>query len=663
MLALALGHAPELLLLDDPTLGLDVVARDAVFREVIGDLADRGHHRLRDAPTTCGRSRGSPTTSRSCTAGASPSPGALEALKAERGLSLEQIFASVAGTRAADAAVDGGALVRKLLAVAARELRERWLLFPASFALGFDPLVLPAFGVDRRVDAAIVGLVDLDPARRGGRGGDGLDDAGPRRGERPAGLPVLAARCPGRTIWGGKWLAALVLVVSSGLLAAIPWMAAYPLASIGGHHGDSWLRAMLDGPGSARLLLVIVLVVGLANFNATAFRSRSPWVALDLVLLLAALWAIAAVRRSPVALRHPRQGRLDDRAGASAPRPRASRGQRGPGRRRPDRPAPGAPRDVARLLGRGRPHPGRRRGLLALGPVGGPGRRERARRDPRPRGALGLRRGLRASTAGGTRTGFLIDTASGRYLARPEPDEERERFRVGVLFSADGRFGALPRLDRDGRGAALEPLRPHRETRRASREVALESSPPPTWSDRLRPLPFGDLRLRGPRVRARRSSPCPRAGAWRPRRSGRAGARPPSASSAEGAARAWLVPWSAGRGALRAACRDARRGPGGRRPVERHRRSRSPTAFDSRGGWWGAVLPDADGRRIVTVGRRPPPAGRRHRRADRDARGGRRARFSVLFLADGRDRRREPRPAPAEPVRRARSSGSSTGPG
>jgi ABC-2 type transport system ATP-binding protein len=42
MLALALGHSPELLVLDDPTLGLDVVARQEVFREVIGDLADRG---------------------------------------------------------------------------------------------------------------------------------------------------------------------------------------------------------------------------------------------------------------------------------------------------------------------------------------------------------------------------------------------------------------------------------------------------------------------------------------------------------------------------------------------------------------------------------------------------------------------------------------------
>lgn len=42
MLALALGHAPELLVLDDPTLGLDVVARQALYEELIGELADRG---------------------------------------------------------------------------------------------------------------------------------------------------------------------------------------------------------------------------------------------------------------------------------------------------------------------------------------------------------------------------------------------------------------------------------------------------------------------------------------------------------------------------------------------------------------------------------------------------------------------------------------------
>ena len=42
MLALALGHAPDVLVLDDPTLGLDAVARHALFEEIVGELADRG---------------------------------------------------------------------------------------------------------------------------------------------------------------------------------------------------------------------------------------------------------------------------------------------------------------------------------------------------------------------------------------------------------------------------------------------------------------------------------------------------------------------------------------------------------------------------------------------------------------------------------------------
>jgi ABC-2 type transport system ATP-binding protein len=41
-LSLALASRPDLLVLDDPTLGLDPVARREFFEELVGELADRG---------------------------------------------------------------------------------------------------------------------------------------------------------------------------------------------------------------------------------------------------------------------------------------------------------------------------------------------------------------------------------------------------------------------------------------------------------------------------------------------------------------------------------------------------------------------------------------------------------------------------------------------
>jgi ABC-2 type transport system ATP-binding protein len=41
-LAMALAGSPRLLVLDDPTLGLDAVARRKLYEELVGELADRG---------------------------------------------------------------------------------------------------------------------------------------------------------------------------------------------------------------------------------------------------------------------------------------------------------------------------------------------------------------------------------------------------------------------------------------------------------------------------------------------------------------------------------------------------------------------------------------------------------------------------------------------
>lgn len=169
------------------------------------------------------------------------------------------------------------------LAVAAREVKERWLLFPAGLVVGLVPFVGPAFGI--QADLIEVGapflaiLVGAIAALVAGASMLARDTADGR-------LAFLFARpVPWEAIWGGKWLAAVVLVFGSFFLALLPVSILYPSPSPSG---------LLVGPdGSALFLVLLLLGIGFANFNATAFRSRSAWLALDLGLLLVASRLVA----------------------------------------------------------------------------------------------------------------------------------------------------------------------------------------------------------------------------------------------------------------------------------------------------------------------------------------------------------------------------------
>jgi hypothetical protein len=175
--------------------------------------------------------------------------------------------------------------MRKALVVAGRELRERWLFFPAALVLGCVPLVLPAFGLSREKLPILGVLIALT------LGGSAAFVAGVTMLARDTSTQRLgflfSQPLPWPAIWGGKWLAAVVLGGVSGLLAAIPWMTVYPTPK-----GGSWLTALLDVQGSVFALSILVILIGVANLGATANQSRAPWVVVDLVMIVATVWGV-----------------------------------------------------------------------------------------------------------------------------------------------------------------------------------------------------------------------------------------------------------------------------------------------------------------------------------------------------------------------------------
>ncbi len=96
LLALALAPGPELLILDDPTLGLDVVARRFVFEELVAELADRATTVFITTHDLAGiegvADRVGILAGRRLVV-----EGALEDLKLREGLALEELFVRATG--------------------------------------------------------------------------------------------------------------------------------------------------------------------------------------------------------------------------------------------------------------------------------------------------------------------------------------------------------------------------------------------------------------------------------------------------------------------------------------------------------------------------------------------------------------------------------------
>ena len=372
----------------------------------------------------------------------------------------------------------------KLLAVAARELRERWLLFPGALLAGLAPFVFPAFGMKQELTpvVALVGAVLFGAAAAVVIGSSMLarDSVNGRLGF------LFSRPVSWLQVWGGKWLAALVLVAACGFLVALPAMVAYPPDT----HGGSWLAAMADARGTVFFLSLLFLGIGFANFNATVFRSRSPWLAVDFALLLVAGWA---ARRYVAPLLF--LGVLDAGHGLTAY-------------------VGLAPVAVALLLGSaaqvvfGRTDLRRAHltlsvafwavigaGLLAAAlvlhwtlaarPVDLRG--SLARSDSAGRWVL-----VEGSSGRGAlhRPGVLIDTTTGDFLSPAREDVSQPWAARGIAFSGDGRRTVRWRAGWSDQAATVEWLdlqaRPIRAT-----WVVLESSPPLTWSTRVVLSPSG----------------------------------------------------------------------------------------------------------------------------------------------------------------------------
>jgi hypothetical protein len=172
--------------------------------------------------------------------------------------------------------------VRALLAIAARELRERWTLPFAMFVWGFAPLLLV-----RYVDVTARPLATM-AAVAAAWGTALLMGGSVIAGDLASGrLGYFFARpVPWWSIAGGKLLAALVMSIAGPLAGILPTL----LLDWNPAKDAQGLGELLTGGGIALMLALLLALIGFGHVAGVVYRARSTWAAVDFVLFGACVW-------------------------------------------------------------------------------------------------------------------------------------------------------------------------------------------------------------------------------------------------------------------------------------------------------------------------------------------------------------------------------------
>jgi hypothetical protein len=199
--------------------------------------------------------------------------------------------------------------VRAALVVAAREIAERKRILIAAAVAGLLPFLAPLFPNIAKGDVpqarAILAMIFLASFGIGTAVVLGSTILVRDFVERRAGF-YFARPLPSLAIWGGKILAALLLASGAGLLCGLPsWIVSPQVTLFGGTPSERFFG------GSGILFAGLLLVVAIFHAAAVAIRSRSPWLVVDIVLLVVSgiavgrLWLVLARVQAPMTWEFP----------------------------------------------------------------------------------------------------------------------------------------------------------------------------------------------------------------------------------------------------------------------------------------------------------------------------------------------------------------------